>query len=160
MQARLTSPIQLLPELFNPIIAASQTRFDDAGVPQRILELAHLRASQINGCAYCCDMHSRSLKHGGANDEMLWAVAAWRESGEFNDAERAALALTEAATRIADQPEAVSDEIWNAAKAHFSEKGLALLIAHIALINFYNRLNVVIQQPVAKHAQAKTPEHA
>jgi AhpD family alkylhydroperoxidase len=156
----MTNPIQLLPDLFNPIIAASQTRFDDAGVPQRTLELVHLRASQINGCAFCCDMHSRGLKQGGASDEMLWAVASWRESGEFDDAERAALALTEAATRIADRPETVTDEIWNDAKAHFSEKGLALLIGHIALINFYNRINVIIRQPVPKHAQARTPEHA
>ena len=91
-------------------------------------------------------MHARDLKKGGETDERLWTVAAWREAPFFTDAERAALALTEAATRIADRADPVPDEIWEQAKRHYDEKALAVLVMHIAMINFWNRLNVTTRQ--------------
>jgi AhpD family alkylhydroperoxidase len=97
-----------------------------------------LRASQINGCSFCVDTHARDLKKGGETDERLFAVGAWRESPYFTDAERAALALTEAATRLSDQADPVPDEIWEEAARHYNEAALATLVINIALINFYN----------------------
>ena len=144
MQARMRSPIFVLPGALKAMQALAATATE--GVPERTLELVHLRASQINGCALCVDMHSRDLKKGGETDERLWTVAAWREAPYFTDAERAALALTEAATRIADRADPVPDEIWEEATRHYDEKQLAVLVMHIAMINFWNRLNVVTRQ--------------
>ena len=145
MQARMTSPLYIFPDVLKGLIAAGQVR--DEGVSEKTLALVHLRASQINGCAFCNDMHARELKAAGAAEDYIWAVATWRESTLFNDAERAALALTESATRIADQSDPVPDAVWNEAKQHFPEKALALLIVHIGLINLFNRINVTIRQP-------------
>jgi AhpD family alkylhydroperoxidase len=117
------------------------------GVPPKTLALVHLRASQINGCGLCVDMHSRELKKAGAPDERVFGVAAWRESPYFTDAERAALALTEAATRLADRADAVPDEIWDMAARHFDERAMASLLLEIALINAWNRLNAASRQP-------------
>ena len=129
-----------------------------------MLELVHLRASQINGCGVCVDMHTRTLKRGGESDERLFAVSAWRDTPYFTDAERAALALTEAATRLSDRPDPVSDEIWKEAARHFNEKELAGLVLAIAAINAWNRLNVTTRQVAgewAKSAEAKEwLEHA
>src|ERR1700751_1487438 len=88
------------------------------GVPEKTLELVHLRASQINGCSFCVDMGAKNAKKNGETDERLFASAAWREAPYFTDAERAALALTEATTRLADRGDAVTDEIWNEAARH------------------------------------------
>ena len=153
MQARMTNPVFLVPEAYKALmaLAAASTK---GGVPQRTLELVHLRASQINGCSVCVDMHSRDLKKGGEKDERLYAVAAWRETPYFTDAERAALALTEAATRIADRAEPVSDEVWNEAAKHFDEKALADLVLNIAQINFWNRINVMVRQIVGQMPKA------
>jgi AhpD family alkylhydroperoxidase len=117
------------------------------GVPPQTLELVHLRASQINGCGPCIDMGARAAMKGGETPERLWSVVAWREAPYYTDAERAALALTEAATRIADRPDPVSDPIWDDAADHFDEEGLAAIILMIALTNFFNRLNVTVRQP-------------
>jgi AhpD family alkylhydroperoxidase len=106
----------------------------------------HLRASQINGCGVCVDMHWREARKAGETDERMFAVAAWRETPYFTDAERAALALTEAVTRLADRPDAVSDEVWNEAARHYDERGLATLLAAIVTINAWNRLNVATRQ--------------
>jgi AhpD family alkylhydroperoxidase len=114
-------------------------------------ELVHLRASQINGCSVCVDMHAKGARQAGESEERLFAVAAWRETPYFTDAERAALALTEALTRIADRPEPVPDEIWDAAAEHFDEEQLGALVLDIALINVWNRLNVATQQIVGEH---------
>ncbi len=168
MQARMTNPLQLLPDVLKGILAAGAVRDDTGVLPERILALVHLRASQINGCAFCNDMHARELKAAGAREDMIWAVATWRESTLFSDPERAALALTESATRIADQSDPVPDAIWNEAKQHYPEKALALLIVHIALINFFNRINVPIRQPAdpaftaaaARQAAGRVTEHA
>ncbi|MBP2706629.1 carboxymuconolactone decarboxylase family protein [Microbispora sp. RL4-1S] len=113
-----------------------------SGLPQPTLHLVKLRASQINGCAYCVNMHSADAKKAGETDERLWSVAAWREAPFYTDAERAALALTEAATRLADRPDPVPDEIWNEAAKHYDEAELAALVVAIATINAWNRIAV------------------
>jgi AhpD family alkylhydroperoxidase len=116
------------------------------GVPEVTRYLVELRSSQINGCSVCADMHSRELKAAGEPDERIFTVGAWREVPYFTDAERAALALTEAATRLADRPEAVSDEIWEEAARHYDEQQLASLVITIATINAWNRINAVTRQ--------------
>ena len=109
--------------------------------------MVHLRASQINGCSVCVDIHSRELEHAGESGERIHLVAAWRETPYFSDAERAALALTEAATRLADRPDPVPDEVWEEAARHYSETQLAALVISIATINAFNRVNVTTAQP-------------
>jgi AhpD family alkylhydroperoxidase len=117
------------------------------GVPRATLELCNLRASQINACAVCIDMHSRALQKLGEKTEKLFAVAAWREAPYFSDAERAALALTEAETRLADRGDAVPDSVWQDAARHFEGKALAALVLSIGAINLWNRLNATTRQP-------------
>ena len=109
--------------------------------------MVHLRASQINGCSVCVEMHARELKEADGPDERNFAVAAWRDAPYFSDAERAALPLTEAATRLSDRADAVPDEIWEEAARHYDEPALTALILEIALINAWNRLNVTTRQP-------------
>src|SRR5215207_1264984 len=105
-----------------------------SGLPPKTLELVHLRASQINGCGVCLDGHVRGAKKLGETDERLFTVAAWREAPYFTDAERAALALTEAATRLSDRADPVPDEIWDEAARHYDENELASLVIAIASI--------------------------
>ncbi|GGO77279.1 carboxymuconolactone decarboxylase family protein [Nonomuraea cavernae] len=112
-----------------------------SGLPHSTIELVKLRVSQINGCGFCVDMHSRDLKKAGESDERLWSVAAWREAPYYTPAERAALALAEEATRLADR-EAVPDEVWRQAAEHYDETGLATLVVAIAMINAWNRIGV------------------
>ncbi|MGH3733858.1 MAG: carboxymuconolactone decarboxylase family protein [Acidimicrobiales bacterium] len=145
MDPRISNPALLLPGLLEAIRAVSETARAE-GLDETVVNLVHIRASQINGCSVCCDMHNRTAKKAGERDERLFTVAAWRETPYFSDAERAALALTEAMTRIADRPEAVSDEIFSDAAAHFDEKALAALIVQIAMINTWNRLNAATRQ--------------
>ena len=164
MQARMTNPIMLVPDAMQAAQALGNTT-KKGDVPARTLELIHLRASQINGCGLCLDMHARSLRHGGETDERLFAVAAWRDAPYFTDAERAALALTEAATRLSDRSDPVPDEIWNEAAKHYDEPQLATLVLSIAMINFWNRLNVTTRQVAGewtKSAEGKAwlKEHA
>ncbi|HEX8754242.1 MAG TPA: carboxymuconolactone decarboxylase family protein [Solirubrobacterales bacterium] len=117
-----------------------------SGVPATTHYLIHLRASQINGCSVCIDMHSRELRDAGESEARVDTLAAWRETPYFSDAERAALALTEAATRLADSPGAVSDEIWEEAAKHYDEEELASLVLSIATINAWNRINAATRQ--------------
>jgi AhpD family alkylhydroperoxidase len=117
-----------------------------AGVPPTTLYLIEVRASQINGCSVCLDMHSRELKAAGEPDERIFMVGAWREAPYFNDAERAALALTEAATRLADRSDAIPDEVWDEAARHYDESALAGLVIAIASINAWNRINAATRQ--------------
>lgn len=145
MQARMNNPATLLPDAMEGVQALLKAA-RKGGVPSKTLELVHLRASQINGCSFCVDMGARNAKKAGETDERLFAVAAWREAPYFTDAERAALALTEAVTRLADRPDAVSDEIWEEATRHYDEKGLAALILMIATTNLFNRVNATIRQ--------------
>lgn len=123
-----------------------QASREKAGVPALTLGLVELRASQINGCSVCVDMHCRFLKKSGESDERLFAVAAWHDAPYFTDAERAALALAESVTRIADRPDPVPEKIWNEAAKHFNESELAALLLTIANINVWNRLNVATRQ--------------
>ena len=143
--ARMKNPAMLLPEAVKAIHALVAAMKTDA-IPARTLELVHLRVSQINGCGACLDMHARTLKDGGETNERLFTVAAWRETPYFTDAERAALALTEAATRLADKADPVPDAVWDEAARHYDEKALAVLVLQIGVINMFNRINVTTRQ--------------
>ena len=118
------------------------------------LGLVELRASQINGCSVCVDMHARQVRQAGETDERLFTVAAWRDAPYFSDAERAALALAEAVTRISDRADPVPDEVWNEAVRHYDEQALAALILAIATINVWNRLNVTTRQVAGEWAKS------
>ncbi|HET9060216.1 MAG TPA: carboxymuconolactone decarboxylase family protein [Acidimicrobiales bacterium] len=118
-----------------------------AGVPGPTMALAHLRASQVNGCSPCVYSGAISAKNAGESDERLFAVAAWRETDLFSAGERAALALAEAMTRMADQADPVPDEVWNEATKHFDDKQLAGLVLWVATTNLFNRLNATTKQP-------------
>ena len=119
----------------------------ESGVPAATLELVKLRASQINGCGFCTDMHTKEAVAAGETAVRLSLVAAWREATVFTDAERAALELTEEGTRIADAAGGVSDEVWANAVKHYDEEQLTALVSAIAMINMYNRLNVIVRSP-------------
>lgn len=143
-QARLKHPGALLPEALQALQALAKSA-EKGGVDQRTLDLVHLRASQINGCSVCVDL-SRRFRKPGETDERLFMVAAWRETPLFTEAERAALALGEAVTRLSDRPDPVPDEIWNEAARHYNEQQLATLVLYIAVTNVWNRLNVATRQ--------------
>ncbi len=145
MQPRMKSPVMLIPEAMQAMLALGKSA-KNAGVPEPTFHLMFLRASQINGCSFCVDMHARDLKKIGESDERIFAVAAWRESPFFTDPERAALALTESATRLSDRPDPVPDEVWNEAAKHYDEKALASLVIAIAVINAWNRISVTTRQ--------------
>jgi AhpD family alkylhydroperoxidase len=146
MHARMNHPVMVLPEAMK--LMQSLGSLTKQGLPEKLLELVHLRASQINGCSVCVDMHARELQKAGEPDKRIFAVAAWREVPYFTEAERAALALTEAATRIADRADPVPDDIWLEARRHYDDEALSALILDIATINVWNRLNVVVKQVV------------
>jgi AhpD family alkylhydroperoxidase len=145
MQARMTHPIMVLPAAFKALVALSEAA-KSTGIDPKLLELVHLRASQINGCGVCVHMHSRDLKKAGESDERVFGVAAWADMPFYSDAERAALALTESVTRLADRTDAVSDEVWGEASKHFDEEQLSALLVSIAGINAWNRLNAATRQ--------------
>jgi AhpD family alkylhydroperoxidase len=147
LKARMNNPAMVLPDAFQALMALHGAA-NKSGFPAKTAMLVTLRASQINGCSVCVDMHSRELKKAGETDERLFGVSAWRDNPHFDDAERSALALTEALTRIADEPDPVTDEIWDEAARHYDEKALAGLIIAIANINVWNRLNVAVKQVV------------
>jgi len=146
MQARMKHPAMVIPDAMQTLITLGNVTKKAGVVSEQLLEMIHLRASQINGCSLCVDMHARSLKKSGETDERLFSVAAWRDAPYFTDAERAALALTEAATRLSDRADPVPDEIWNEAALHFDEQQLAAVVLAIAVINVWNRLNVATRQ--------------
>jgi AhpD family alkylhydroperoxidase len=149
MQARISNPAVSIPDALGALQDVGKVLTKAArasGIPTTTLDLVYLRASQINGCAVCLEMHAGDLKKEGATDQQLFTVAAWREAPYFSAAERAALALTEAATRLSDRPEAVSDEIWDEAAKHYDESALATLVLAIANINLWNRLNATTRQ--------------
>ena len=145
MQARINNPAMLVDgaiQALRDLWAAAEK----GGVPDSTLGLVHLRVSQINGCSVCVDMHTRLLKKAEETDERLFAVAARRDAPYFTGAERAALALAEAATRLSDRPDPVPDEIWDEAARHYDERALASLVVAIATVNSWNRLNVTTRQ--------------
>lgn len=144
MHARIGNPTMLVPDAMQALLAFSKSA--NGSLSTTTLDLVYLRASQINGCSVCVEMHARDLKRAGASDERLFTVAAWRETTYFTDAERAALALTEAVTRIADRPDPVPDDVWDEAARHYDEQELAALIIAIASINVWNLLNIATRQ--------------
>ncbi|MEV0276121.1 carboxymuconolactone decarboxylase family protein [Streptomyces sp. NPDC050610] len=146
MQARMKNPATVLPDALPAVLDVAKAA-KQGGVPEATLELVHLRVSQINGCGYCVDGGARSAKKAGMSDERLFALAAWHEAPYYSDAERAALALAEAATRLSDRTDPVSDEIWDEAARHHDEKQLAGLVLWIGLTNLFNRINAVTRQP-------------
>jgi AhpD family alkylhydroperoxidase len=123
----------------------------ESTLPAATQELVKIRASQINGCGFCTDMHTKDAAHAGESQVRLNLVAAWREATVFTEAERAALELAEQGTRIADAAGGVTDEVWARAAKHYDEDQLAALVALIALINTYNRMNVIIRQPAGDY---------
>jgi AhpD family alkylhydroperoxidase len=145
MESRMKNPAMTIPGAMEALQALGKA-VEKSGVPRATLELTNLRASQINGCAVCLDIHARTLEKLGEKDERIFAVAAWREAPYYSDAERAALALTEAATRVADRADPVPDEVWNEARRHFKEPELAALVMSIGMINLWNRLNATTRQ--------------
>jgi AhpD family alkylhydroperoxidase len=147
MQSRMTHPVSVLPDALTALLNLSKA-IRSAGLPETTALLVELRASQLNGCSVCVDMHARELRKNGESDERLFGVAAWRESPYFTEAERAALALTEAATLLPHPGEPVPDDVWADAAKHFEERQLAALVLEIAGINLWNRLNITIKQVV------------
>lgn len=152
----MTGPLQRL-DLATPwedgygaMRAFSQTVAGSA-IDDRLQELVRLRASQINGCAYCIDMHTKDARHRGETEQRLYALAAWRDAPFFSAAERAALALTEAVTLL---PDGVPDEVVDEAKRHFDEATLAQLVFTIVVINAWNRLAVTARLPVGGYEPA------
>jgi AhpD family alkylhydroperoxidase len=141
----MKNPALILPDALQAL-QALQAATEEGGVPAATLSLVHLRASQINGCSVCVDAGTCHLKKTGEADERLCAVATWREAPYFSEAERAALALTEAVTRLSDRADPVPDAIWEEAARHYDEPALAALILSIATTNLFNRLNVTTRQ--------------
>ncbi|MFJ4832059.1 carboxymuconolactone decarboxylase family protein [Streptomyces sp. NPDC088747] len=132
------------------LVSASKV-LADSTLPAATQELVKLRVSQINGCGFCTDMHTKDAAHAGESAVRLHLVAAWREATVFTDAERAALELAEQGTRIADAAGGVGDEVWARAAKHYDEEQLATLVCAITLINAFNRLNVIVQQPAGDY---------
>jgi len=129
-------------EAIHALMASAKT----AGTPPKIIHLVHLRSSQINGCSFCVDMGVKQAKEAGETDERLFAVAAWRDAPYFSDAERAALALAEAMTRLDDRADPVPDAVWNEVARHFDERALYGLLLWIGMTNLFNRVNVATRQ--------------
>ena len=147
IETRISNPAALLPDAWEGIqklLVAVQK----GGLDRSLLELTHMRVSQINGCSSCIEGTVNSAhKHGEAVDERLLMVAAWRHSSRFTEAERAALELAEEMTRLADRADPVPDEVWARATGQFDDRALAALVLHVALVNVFNRLNVATRQP-------------
>lgn len=149
IKARMPHPAFLLEGGFDALAALSRVA-GSTDLPEELLHLVHLRASQINGCSWCTIEHSKEMRADGASDERVFGVAAWREAPLFTARERAALALTEALTRIADTADPVPDELWAEVSAQFDKRQLAALILAISTINVWNRINVAIRQPAGQ----------
>ncbi|SDK80047.1 carboxymuconolactone decarboxylase family protein [Nonomuraea jiangxiensis] len=151
MEARLDHRnIPVSGKVVKQIVAASRT-VHDSTLPAAIQELLALRISQINGCGFCIDMHTKDAARAGESAQRLHLVAAWREATVFTEAERAALELAEQGTRIADAAGGVSDEVWANAAKHYDEDQLAALVSLVAVVNAFNRLNVIVQQPAGDY---------
>ncbi|HWD85225.1 MAG TPA: carboxymuconolactone decarboxylase family protein [Solirubrobacteraceae bacterium] len=144
-KARIQNPALLLPEALDAFQKLGHLP-KQTGVTEATLAMVTLRASQINGCSVCVDIHTRELEQLGESPERIHLVAAWREAPYFSDAERAALALAEAVTRLADRPDSVSDQVWDEVARHYDEQQLAGLVVAIATINAFNRVNATTRQ--------------
>jgi AhpD family alkylhydroperoxidase len=141
----MKNPAMVIPEAMKAIQALNAAT-EKGGVPPATLALVHLRASQVNGCSSCVHSGTSQARKAGETDDRLATVAAWRDAPFFTDAERAALSLAEAATRLSDRADPVPDEIWDEAARHYDEQGLAALILMIATTNLFNRLNLTTRQ--------------
>jgi len=141
----MNNPVMVIPDALQPLLKVGEAA-RKVGLAGNTAEMVHLRAAQINGCGYCVDMHAKALKDAGETDERIFSVAAWREVPYYTDAERAALALTEAATRLSDRPDPVPDAVWDEAARHFDAPALAALVVEVALTNFWNRTTVPTRQ--------------
>ena len=153
MQARMKHPTMITPGAMEALQSLAKAA-EQGGVPKKTLALVHLRASQINGCSVCVDMGFR-FKERDETNERLFAVAAWKDAPCFTDAERAALGLTEAVTRLSDRPDPVPDEIWNEAARHYDQPQLASLVLWIAMTNVWNRVNVSTRQVAGEWAKSQ-----
>ncbi|MET8824492.1 carboxymuconolactone decarboxylase family protein [Streptomyces sp. NPDC004610] len=151
MDARLNLMASKSSERFLKQLVGAGRAIPEAALPMATQELVRLRASQINGCGFCTDMHTKEALAAGETQTRLNLVAAWREATVFTDAERAALELAEQGTRTADAAGGVTDEAWADAAKHYDEDGLAALVAVIAVINAFNRLNVMVRQPAGSY---------
>lgn len=145
MNARMKNPAQVVPGAMAALMALGAAE-RATGIPETTLQLVHLRASQINGCGVCVHMHARDLRKAGEPDEKIDTVAGFRDAPFFSDEERAALALAEAVTRLADRSDPVPDEVFEEAATHFDEQQLGALILSIAHVNLWNRLNATTHQ--------------
>jgi AhpD family alkylhydroperoxidase len=145
MSPRMPSPVMVVPDAL-PILLDLSEVLKKAGLPQQTLDLVHLRTSQINGCAGCIHLHAGDLGKSEETDKRLLMVAAWREAPYFTDAERAALALAEAVTRLSDREDPVPDAVWEEAARHYNEQELGAMVIGIGLVNLWNRVNVTTKQ--------------
>ncbi|ALO09088.1 hypothetical protein AQF52_3494 [Streptomyces venezuelae] len=145
--ARMSNPATVIPEATPAIFQLIKAVQSGGDVPAATLDLVHLRASQINGCGFCVVGGALKSQKEGETDERLHAVAAWRETPYFTEAERAALALAEHATRLADREDAVPDAVWEEAARHYDEKQLSQIVLWIGVTNLFNRLNATTRQP-------------
>jgi AhpD family alkylhydroperoxidase len=145
MKSRMKNIAMVMPDALQTLLAFGKTA-ENGSVPAKTIQLVQLRASQINGCSVCVDMHYHLLRDLGETPERCVTVSAWRDTPYFNDAERAALALAEAVTRLSDRPDPVPDDIWETAATHYDERALASLLVAIGTINVWNRLNVATKQ--------------
>jgi AhpD family alkylhydroperoxidase len=155
MEGRMKNPVMVIPAALDAMRRLAEAGAD-SDIPMPTHFLVWLRASQINGCSVCVDIHARELGHSGEPVERIAAVAAWREAPYFTEPERAALALTEASTRLADRPGAVPDDVWEEATRHYDERQLAALVISIAEINAWNRILVTTQQISGDWVEAYT----
>jgi AhpD family alkylhydroperoxidase len=153
MQARITTLPKLAAGGYRALLDL-EAFVRGSDLPHATVDLVKIRVSQINGCAFCLDMHSHDAKQAGETDERLFSVAAWREAPYYTPAERAALALAEAATRITDRPEGVPDDVWDEATKHYDEASLAALVMAIAAINAWNRISVTTRQVAGSQRRA------
>lgn len=153
MQSRIKNPFFVVPDTYKAVIALSGA-VTKTGISHRTLELVNMRVSQINGCSVCLEFHAHALAQLGETSERLITLAGWRDTPYFTPAERAALAYAEAATRLADRSEAVSDEVWAELTRHYSESELAALVLQVGMINLWNRVNVTTGQVAGKMSEA------
>jgi AhpD family alkylhydroperoxidase len=148
----MQSPAMILPDANKGVQYLIQA-IGQGGAPQKTLELVHMRASQINGCSVCVEYGIGAASRSGEALERLVRLPAWREADCFTEAERVALALAEAATRLADRPDAVTDEIWAEAARHYDEKGMAAIVLMVAMTNMLNRISTTVRAPAATARQ-------
>lgn len=150
IEPRITNPTAVIPEALEGIQKLLVAVYK-GGLGADVLELTHMRTSQINGCSSCIEGTVNSVHRKGKElDERLLMVAAWRHSSRFTEAERAALELTEEMTRLADRADPVPDDVWARAAEHYDEKALVALVLHVALVNLFNRVNVATRQPAGE----------